>query len=279
MPPGTATHNCVHVRWPPPHVCEPQGAPFFPTKRGACIWRAARFLLLFKVDKINYNDGYATNGEDGARISDAERAEVEAVLRLFEPRVVVWAEDVDIKNQFNPNCSIYNENGEGKTPLWRFISQWHGLRQALNLVLDYERSKGARFDWAMKLRPDLLWYHGLKPYCGYSRAVAYNPSVFGSTPVPYYDWFQLVRGDLAAQIFDTLGNYRACVGESFGMWTQGDAVLTTLKQQGLLAGINRELGQNFLPGYVIRKTQNEFCADLGDPRYFSNSECSSVLAL
>ena len=134
----------------------------------------------------------------------------------------------------------------------------------------------------MKLRPDLLWYHGIKPYCGYNRKIAYNPSRFGDSPLPYYDWYQLIRGDLAATAFDTLGQYRACVHDSFGMWTQGDGVLNTLKQQGQLINTNRDAGITFLPGYVLRNCSlnvNEFCFHMTNPQYFANgeAECNSVL--
>ena len=236
------------------------------------------FFFYFKVNKITYSDGYATNGKDEAKLSNASRAEVEQVLQLFSPRIVVWAEDEDITGQFNPNCSFYASNGVPQSPLWRFLAQWHGIQKVLFLVLEYQRSNNIQFDWVMRLRPDLLWYYGFKPYCGFNRNIAYNPSVL-SEPIPFFDWFLLARGDLAARIFDTLGRYRTCVGD-FG-WTEGDAVLTALKQEGLLTGNNREQSENFLPGFLVRDCSMKgkdgtYCDGL-DIRYFSNNECDNVL--
>jgi hypothetical protein len=241
------------------------------------------FFFYFKTSKISYNDGYVTNQlVDGAHISGALRAEVEVALQLFQPRVVVWAEDEDVSGEFNAKCDLYNRDGTPQPPLWRFLSQWRGLQHALNLVLDYEKRQGTAFDWVMKLRPDVLWYHGLKPYCGYNRGVAYNPSTFLGGPVPYYDWHCLVRGDLAKEAFDTLGQYRACVGTSFPHSTMGDTALTNLVQQGKLVDTNKNSGASFLPGYILRdcaQKDNEFCQYMGSPLYFANgqSECDTLL--
>lgn len=240
------------------------------------------FFFHFKTDKITYNDNYVTNSAmDGAQLSDGLRAELENVLQLFTPRVVVWAEDEDVRGEFNPNCDLYNSNGAPQLPLWRFLSQWKGLQHALHLVLDYEKKQGVSFDWVMKLRPDVLWYHGLKPYCGYNPMVAYNPSTFLGGPVPYSDWHMLVRGELAKDVFDTLGRYKACVGAFFSpIWE--DAALEHLIQQGKLTDTNKNLGASFLPGYILRDCalkENEFCQYMGSPLYFANGdrECDTLL--
>ena len=146
-------------------------------------------------------------------------------------------------------------------------------------MLAHERANGVKFDWAMKLRPDTLWHFGLKPYCGFRKNVAYNPHTFGENAAPYFDWWALVNGSLAAEVFDTLGLYLACSGASLPFKEQGDVAFSTLKSAGRLAGVNKETRENFMPGYVVRECdmQAEFCPILKDPHYFANEgECERV---
>jgi hypothetical protein len=235
------------------------------------------FFFYFKTTKITYDDGYTTNtASNETRLWPSLRAEIERVLELFTPRTVVWAEDVDVRPLYNEKCDFY------KGPvvhLWRFLSQWHSLKQVLDLMLAHERANSVKFDWAMKLRLDTLWHFGLKPYCGFRKNVAYNPHTFGESPVPFFDWWALINGSLAAEVFDTIGLYAACSKASLPFKEQGDVAYSTLKSAGRLAGVNKETRENFMPGYIVRdcNMQAEFCQYLRDPHYFANEgECERV---
>ena len=231
------------------------------------------FFFYFKTSKITYNDGYVMNdAPDEVKLSDAKRAEIESVLELFNPRVVVWEEDVDVRTLpqvANSKCINVEKT---RVEAWRWKSQHYGVYRVMNLVLDYERNHSTAFDWVMKLRPDLLWYHGLKPYCGFDSMIAYDPNQYGDSSVPYPDWFSLVRGDVANESFDLFTPWVNC------MESDAQAALVSKK---LLEGSNRMTGEQNMPGYVLRPCDFgwtlEFCSYMKDKRYFANGECDAVL--
>lgn len=228
------------------------------------------FFFYFKTSSIEYGDEYVMNGApDELRLSNATRAEIERALEHFSPRVVVWEEEVDVRDQLR-ECAKEN----GKT-YWRWVSQWFAQHKALALMRDYEQRLGSKFDWVMWLRPDLVWYYGIKPYCGFDRNIFYDPNTFGSS-VPYPDWFGFVRGDIAVAALDRLHN----IGSECNIVDN----VAALKSQKLIVATNLETGANFMPGYAVRQCNygnlQECCSYMIDKRYFANrdsGECDRLL--
>ena len=227
------------------------------------------FFFYFKTTKFNYDDDYVMNGApDEDRLTNASREAIEHVLERFNPRVVVWEEDFDIRELFH-QCG-------SKAPHWRVVSQMYALQQALSLVHAYERRNMLKFDWVMRIRPDLVWHYGIKPYCGFNRNILYDPNTFGDgTFVPYGDWFVLVRGDLSSELFGLM--------DRFGKECSFPDVFHELQKNGRISESNRISGSNFMPGYVLRHCNfgnlQEFCSYMTDKRYFANGadECGTLL--
>ena len=209
---------------------------------------------------------------DEGFLSNESRATIEQALELFSPRIVQWEEEIDVRIQFPQACK------EEKRMFWRFLSQWNFQHYALNLMVDFEKSHKISFDWVMLLRPDLVRYYSLKPYCGFDQNILYDPNVFGEAFVPYGDWFRLIRGDIAVEAFDVIRNLDGKCDMSVS-----ELGISKLKLSGKISeSTKREKGISFMPGYIVRHCNYgnllEFCSYMTDKRYFVNEgECGALL--
>ncbi|KAL1520357.1 hypothetical protein AB1Y20_021947 [Prymnesium parvum] len=106
--------------------------------------------------------------------------------------------------------------GARSKPTWRvWWETWAKVERAFLGVIEYEQAHGLRFDWVLRVRPD-LWFFGPMPsHCTLEDAISTPTGVVGCAPPCLNDHIAWMPRALAPAYFRVTESLTACRGDSF----------------------------------------------------------------
>ena len=176
---------------------------------------ADAFVFAFLTD----DDDGSSKGHPSVREGNTSRA-WEAIRRL-RPKRVYYGPLADSLMRAPPGCNLSPDltapyTGPHSKPTWRvWWETWEKLRRGYGLAAEYERHHAFRFDWFVRLRPD-LWYFGALPlHCRLqSDAISFPVGVVGCAPPCVNDHLAWVPRQLAQHFFYASEDVRTCRGDA-----------------------------------------------------------------
>jgi len=209
------------------------------------------FFMLYTDDKI------PIGGAPLAAIDSHHVHELRDVINTFSPARFSIVQPVpgQPRAEFPPNCNcVMNRTFLSKEPphlyangevMIRWIAIMTKQQKCFKMVEDQERRAGTRFDWVIRLRPDL---HIEPPFLPYDFLQAGNKGRWPNVDAwfsPYYGWpygisdqIIMLRRSYADNYFNIIDDYRQCDGnyeEQFGYrlnWSFSHPNFLKLKTSG-----------------------------------------------
>ena len=144
-------------------------------------------------------------------VSDTKLAEVRAT---YGAAVVV---NVPGMLACNVRCELPCDTR--KTGVFQWLDQYRKVRAAFRQIELHEKTLGKRFDWLLRLRPDLIYFAPFPPLSPFDKSFVYVPrGIMTSAPQlqAYNDHAFLCHRASCRAYFNTVGVYEQCESNTSG---------------------------------------------------------------
>jgi hypothetical protein len=195
-------------------------------------------------EQKNYHDAFPPSNMTNVR----------AAIDLIKPRFLQVVQDTSERGKsnyggMNDNCTI--QNAFMRRNLDRILQQMASWRECSDTMKSIEEeNKGIKYDYLMRVRPDLLWY---KPHLSFEKATTskgrQGPPLIGSKNMNKDMYFFVPRPAINAVFVDIMQPYKQCKGNF--PWTN-----TETWTAGHMSKVARDLGVEYrevvTPFIVVR---------------------------